>query len=114
MSAHRSFARIFIGMSISLVVGCQHSAAPLPTNSDSVSLEPVPSGFAAPVALAAPNDDTGRLFVVDQVGLIYVVDRDAGKLPTPFLDLHSRLVLLSPFYDERGLLGLAFHPQFRT
>lgn len=77
-----------------------------------VGLQQVAAGFAAPVTLAAPDDGTGRLFVVDQVGLIYVIDRDDNLLNTPFLDLHSKLVNLDGNYDERGLLGLAFHPNY--
>ncbi len=77
-----------------------------------VGLQQVASGFASPVTLAAPNDGTGRLFVVDQVGLIYVIDSSDNLSETPFLDLRSKLVNLDGNYDERGLLGLAFHPKY--
>jgi glucose/arabinose dehydrogenase len=52
------------------------------------------------------------LFVVDQVGLIRIIARDGRLLPAPFLDLRDRMVSLNGGYDERGLLGLAFHPDF--
>ncbi len=65
-----------------------------------------------PVALASPDDGTGRLFVADLVGVIRVIDTDGRLLDPPFLDLSERIVRLRPGYDERGLLGLAFHPQF--
>src|SRR4030095_11093530 len=36
-----------------------------------------------------------------------------NKLPTPFLDITSKLVTLNPNFDERGLLGFAFHPNYK-
>ncbi|WP_255169046.1 PQQ-dependent sugar dehydrogenase [Natrononativus amylolyticus] len=76
-----------------------------------VGLETVADGLAAPVDLqAAPGDDENR-YVVDQVGQIYVHGPD-GLEEEPFLDLEDRMVELDPDFDERGLLGLAFHPEF--
>jgi len=54
-----------------------------------------------------------RLFVIDQIGKIWILDGHGNRLPVPFIDLTSKLVTLSPFYDERGLLGFAFHPNFK-
>lgn len=78
----------------------------------SLALERIAGGLASPVALVSPPDGTGRLFVVDQQGLIRVVTADGDLRDTPFLDLRAALVELNPAYDERGLLGLAFHPQY--
>jgi hypothetical protein len=47
----------------------------------------------------------------DQIGSIRIVDH-ARLLSEPFLDLRPWLKEVTPAYDERGLLGLAFHPQF--
>jgi len=77
-----------------------------------VGLALVAGGFTAPVALASPNDGTGRLFVADLLGVIRIIDADGHLLDPPFLDLTDRIVRLRPGYDERGLLGLAFHPKF--
>lgn len=77
-----------------------------------ITLEQVASGLTAPVALAAPDDGSKRRFIVDQVGLIYVVDGEDNLSETPFLDLRTKLVNLNSNYDERGLLGMAFHPDF--
>lgn len=55
--------------------------------------------------------DKNRLFVVDQIGEIRIV-KDGTLLAAPFLDLKGKLVPLNPGYDERGLLGLAFHPDY--
>ncbi|MDZ4231155.1 MAG: PQQ-dependent sugar dehydrogenase, partial [Dehalococcoidales bacterium] len=80
---------------------------------DSVRLELVAEGFTSPVGLIPSPDDTGRLFVADQEGTIWVLTPDGSLLTEPFLDLRSRMVSLNPTFDERGLLGLAFHPLFR-
>jgi uncharacterized protein (TIGR03118 family) len=76
-----------------------------------IELQPVVDGLSAPLGLAAPDDGSKRLFVYDQAGLAWVVTDEAGKLPTPLLDVRSRLVTFGN-YDERGLLGLATHPDF--
>ncbi len=84
-----------------------------------IRLETVASGLAAPIDLKSPDDGTKRLFVVDQAGKIMII-QDGKLLETPFLDVTGRMV--SPLgiigtydesdYDERGLLGVAFHPGF--
>lgn len=78
-----------------------------------VELELVAGGFTSPVVLVSPNDGTGRLFIVDQVGMIWIVS-EGKTIEIPFLDVRDRIVELNSFYDERGLLGLAFHPDFAT
>lgn len=75
-------------------------------------LDMVASGLKSPVALAAPDDGTGRLFIVDQVGQIRIIDRNDNLLTKPFLDIADRMVPLNTSSDERGLLGLAFHPDY--
>ena len=79
-----------------------------------VRLEPVAQGLVAPIALVSPADGTGRMFIVDQVGTISILPKAGPMMPEPFLDLRSKLVSLSARYDERGLLGLAFHNDFKT
>ncbi len=74
----------------------------------------VAEGLTAPVTLVESPDETDRLFVVDQAGQIRVIAADGTLLPTPFLDLSGSIVALNPNFDERGLLGLAFHPQYAT
>ena len=77
-----------------------------------VGLELIADGFTSPVALISPDDGSHRLFVVDQTGLIWILF-SGKRLEEPFLDLRQRVVKLNSFYDERGLLGLAFHPDFK-
>ena len=78
-----------------------------------VGLELTAEGFTSPVALVTPHDRSDRLFVVDQVGIIWILS-EGKRIEKPFLDLRDRIVELNDFYDERGLLGLAFHPEFAT
>jgi glucose/arabinose dehydrogenase len=74
---------------------------------DALRLEPVALGLELPVFVGHAGDGSERLFVVEQAGRILIVD--AGELlAEPFLDI-SEEVLSG---GERGLLGLAFHPQF--
>ena len=75
-----------------------------------VRLEMFASGFDRPLFVTHAGDGSGRLFVVEQGGRIRIV-RDGKVLSTPFLDLSKRLDSSS---GERGLLGLAFAPDFAT
>jgi glucose/arabinose dehydrogenase len=85
-----------------------------------VRLQPIADGMVSPVwGTVAPGDED-HLYVIDQVGQIWsirVSDRDKASQPTLFLDVSGRMVHLGLFpplnYDERGLLGLAFHPDFK-
>jgi glucose/arabinose dehydrogenase len=76
-----------------------------------LELELVAEGFTSPVALVTPPEDDRR-FVVDQVGQIHVLNEDGSRMEEPFLDVSDRMVPLREGFDERGLLGLAFHPEY--
>ena len=78
----------------------------------SFGLQLVAEGFGAPLGLIPSPDGSGRLFVVDQVGVIKIIGADGKVLPEPFLDLRPGMVTLNADFDERGLLGLAFHPSY--
>lgn len=78
-----------------------------------IELQTVASGLTAPVDLEDANDGSGRLFIVEQVGFIKIL-QGGVVLSTPFLDVTDRIVEIMPDYDERGLLGLAFHPDFNN
>lgn len=73
-----------------------------------VDMAPLVRGLAKPVAVADPHDRSGRLFVAEQDGLVRTI-RGRRVARRPFLDLRRKV---SRAY-ERGLLGLAFHPDFR-
>jgi glucose/arabinose dehydrogenase len=79
-----------------------------------VGLQVIVTNLVSPTALTHAHDGSGRLFIADQIGQVRVVDVGGNLLPTPYLDISSRLVTLIPAYDERGLLGLAFHPGYAT
>jgi glucose/arabinose dehydrogenase len=69
--------------------------------------------FDYPIFLAGAPDKSGRLFVLEQSGQIFLLKNDKF-VPTPFLDISERVItdILTGGYSERGLLGLAFHPKF--
>lgn len=79
------------------------SIAPMPE----VALEPLVKGMAAPTDVVTAPD--GSMYALDQPGTVYRIDR--GKLET-FADIQERVIDLDPSYDERGLLGMAFHPDW--
>jgi len=73
-----------------------------------VRSERIVSGLSSPVLVLAPaSENAGRLFIIEQFGRVRVM-RDGNVLPTPYLDLTGQL---APG-GERGLLGMAFHPDF--
>lgn len=77
----------------------------VPLAETTITLDPVAQGFDAPLFATGAGDGSGRLFIVEQPGRIWVV-RDGKRLPGPFLDLSDRIST----GGERGLLGLAFAP----
>jgi glucose/arabinose dehydrogenase len=82
-------------------------------NGPTIALELVTDGLASPVVVQESTDNSGRLFVVDQSGQIYIV-KGGSRLSTPFLDISGKVVARATAQDERGLLGLAFHPDFAS
>ncbi|MGH2512084.1 MAG: PQQ-dependent sugar dehydrogenase, partial [Candidatus Limnocylindrales bacterium] len=83
--------------------------APTARPISAIRLTSVYSGFSQPIFVTGAHDGTNRLFVVEQGGQIRVIV--SGKiLASPFLDISG----LVKYGGEQGLLGLAFHPNFRT
>jgi glucose/arabinose dehydrogenase len=69
----------------------------------------VATGFNQPLFAGAPPGDTSRLFIVEKTGDIKILDLASGRVvATPFLDVSSQIAT----DGERGLLGLAFDPDF--
>ncbi len=78
-----------------------------------IQLQPVVSGLNRPLLVASARDGSNRLFIVERAGLVRLVTPGASQpLPTPFLNLTAKVLTTTAQGDERGLLGLAFHPQF--
>lgn len=84
-----------------------------PIEEATINLNMIADGLASPVGLVESPDNTGRLFVVDQTGQIYII-KNGTRIAEPFLNIQNKLVARSGSQDERGLLGLAFHPQFSS
>ncbi len=96
-----------------LTVGRPATAAEAETG-PAIGLKLMAEGFCAPTVLVSIPDGSGRLLVADQAGVIYVLDRDGKKSEQPFLDVREKLCTLGKGMEERGLLGLALHPQFKS
>ncbi len=73
-----------------------------------LELQQVVSGLETPVGLAHAGDGTQRLYIVEKVGRIRVV-QDGVLLAAPLLDISDRV---GSDGSEQGLLGLAFHPEY--
>lgn len=73
-----------------------------------VQLQPVLSGLSNTVYVTNSHDGTNRLFVIEKAGVIRVAQPGASTT-TVFLNITNRVLSTD---NERGLLGLAFHPQY--
>ncbi len=77
-------------------------------HSQTVTLQEFSTGFTAPVEITHANDT--RLFVVQQTGQIKIVQSTGAVNAGNFLDITNKIT----YGGERGLLGLAFHPQYSS
>jgi len=100
-----------IGVAAVMAGGAGHVSGQITQGSVRIDLMPVASGLVSPILGVHAGDGSGRLFIVDQTGKILILQNGA-VLATPFLNLSSEIVAVNPGYDERGLLGLAFHPNY--
>jgi glucose/arabinose dehydrogenase len=90
-------------------LACLIGFASAPAAQPAIDLELVGDGLERPVFVGHAGDGSGRLFVLEQAGRIRIVENGALRR-RPFLDLTDRVLS----GGERGLLGLAFHPEFRS
>lgn len=101
-----------VTVTVNTVILSNPIAERVPKGDITIELQTVADGMASPLGLAVPDDGSGRLFVYDQSGVIWVVT-SAGRQAAPLLDVRSRIVPATKYdYDERGLLGMATHPDF--
>ena len=73
------------------------------------------SGLSHLIGIVDPNDDSGRIFLIEQTGKVKVLQGDGSISNNAFMDISNLLtplVLDTIGYDERGLLGLALSPNF--
>jgi len=106
------FCWLRVGLALGVLVlggaGVERAWAAFPP----LALQPISlTQIVSPTNICNAGDGTKRLFVCDQAGKIWVI-QDEMLLPTPFLDLTSKRVSLTTSYDERGVLGMAFHPNY--
>jgi glucose/arabinose dehydrogenase len=99
-----------VGLASALLAGT--AMIGLPAMADvSVNLEEAASGLTAPMVMVQPAGDERR-FIAEQSGRVKILTADGEVLEEPFLDLSHRITPQWPEFDEKGLLGLAFHPDF--
>lgn len=96
-------------LSFAVAVGACDDSGPSVVIGQGAQLAAVVTGLSSPLYVATPPGETNRLFIVEQTGGIRIV-KDGALLPAPFLDLSARISA----GGERGLLGLAFDPQYAT
>lgn len=96
------------------ITSSQSSVAAEVDAASNIGLKLMADGFGAPIGLVPIPDGSGRLLLAEQAGVIQLLDRDGKKSAQPFLDLREKIVALGKGMEERGLLGLALHPQFKS
>lgn len=104
MTKSRLWMGLFLGLSIFAVSGLGQAALPFRLQQNWIT------GLSLPVHLTVANDGSRRIFIVQQRGIIKVV-QPGTNVTSDFISLVGTV---SSSGNERGLLGLAFHPQFAT
>ncbi|MEP6594745.1 MAG: PQQ-dependent sugar dehydrogenase [Ginsengibacter sp.] len=92
--------------------GSNHVLKNEPIAKTQIKLQLITNQIQSPVALGVPGDGSNRLFICQKEGKVWIIEK--GKVINhPFLDVSNQMVRVDPGYDERGLLGIAFHPDFK-
>jgi glucose/arabinose dehydrogenase len=114
-NASRFTGIVLLTLIVTLIAALTVTAQDAMPDAAGVQLQEVASGFNRPLLVTHAGDGSGRLFVVEQTGLIKVI-QDGQVLETPFLDVASLLHrdVFGNGFSERGLLGLAFDPDYAT
>src|SRR6266403_3989161 len=92
--------------------GGMSAPPPPPPPPATFELVQVATGFSTPLDIQQPGDASGRLFIVEQGGHIQIIQSNGTRAATPFLDITGRAGFTSG--GETGLLGLAFHPNYKN
>jgi hypothetical protein len=74
-----------------------------------VGLAQVAEGLTSPLTVVPVHDDSNRLFIVDQIGLIRILTPEGTLVPEPLLDLRAKIVRLQAGVRRAGSSGLALH-----
>ncbi len=96
-----------IGILVVLALAATSAAAVTPTDLALVRWPDANTTFAQPIAIRAPDDGSGRVFVIERCSAIRVV-KNGQLLATPFVSISASCS------SEQGILGLAFDPQFAS
>jgi glucose/arabinose dehydrogenase len=113
----RAFTVLIIGLTISTFIfssyithtnneGLKEAVPPLIT----LKVEKIDDNLEALTDMAFPEN--GVMWVTQQNGKIFAIENDKVN-PTPILDITDKLVKINNGYEERGLLGIALHPEFK-
>jgi glucose/arabinose dehydrogenase len=105
----RSRIYVVAGTLILLVLGFSLSSSGASLSALKISFARIASGLSSPVAIGAPNDGTRRLFIVEQPGRVRARAPN-GTLRT-VLDISGKV---NDAGSEQGMLGIAFHPQYKS
>ena len=76
-------------------------------------LEEFTDNLRNPILLLSPPDETGRIFIAEQVGMVYIYDRHGEKM-SDFLNIQNKVLTSSRRGDERGFLSMTFDPRFTS
>ncbi len=103
----------FLAISSSVLAQENSDFQDSPPDPAAATLTLIADGFRRPLGYVSADDGTGRMFVMEQGGVIWIV-QDDERLPEPFMDVSDKISpdALGNGYSERGLLGLVFHPAF--
>src|SRR5688500_13498689 len=77
----------------------------------SIQLVKIADGLIDPINVAAPKDGSGRLYIVERIGHVRILEQDGTLVEEPFLDIAANVKI---DFLEQGLLGLAFHPDYQN
>lgn len=110
-----TFVLVLVAFLTATAAYAQETPRTAPPDAAAVQLAPVADGFDRPLYVTNAGDGSGRIFVVEQSGKIWIIS-DGQRLETPFIDVSSLLSrdVFGGGYTERGLLGLAFAPDYAT
>lgn len=92
--------------------GSSTTPPPPPPPPATFELVQVANLFSAPLDIQQPDDNSNRLFVVEQGGHIQIIQSNGTRATSAFLDVTGRSGFTSG--GETGLLGLAFHPNYQN
>ncbi|MCG5219321.1 PQQ-dependent sugar dehydrogenase [Streptosporangium sp. KLBMP 9127] len=87
----------------------RQDASRVPLEEINATTTQVAFGLRRPTAIAAPDDGTDRLFIIEKRGTVRVYHPDTGLAPTPIIDITASV---DESGNERGLLGIALAPDF--